>query len=293
MLGSKASLVLASLSGALAQLSKPVMSPAVPFYHMDAILYEILPSTVFSFTQWEWGTLPARCKSVADNRGINAYDINVYEVTYDDCDTPWVFCRHHDAQVSLDQMIDNFGRLPVRLRDMVRTQIAVPSDGTGAYAYSDLGDIVYTGNMGRLIRIWIHEIGHVIDRTEGVDHDYSSTDAWLNEYNQDSYVCDKYGQSNNAENFAEETLVALFDKVVPGGINSLAPNSNDIYHQYTAVQKIAGDRIIPGGTCSRHFADDRTVCMGPAAGCESEKRDVEVEERGVVFERAPVMCEFH
>jgi hypothetical protein len=37
--------------------------------------------------------------------------------------------------------------------------------------------------------------------------------------------------------------------------------------------------------------DSHIECMGPAAGCESAKRDV--EERDAVYERAPVMCEFH
>jgi hypothetical protein len=66
--------------------------------------------------------LPARCKAVAQERNLNVYDIDVFNVHYDDCDAAWVFCRHHDAQVSLDQMIDNFGRMPVRLRNMVRAQ---------------------------------------------------------------------------------------------------------------------------------------------------------------------------
>jgi hypothetical protein len=66
--------------------------------------------------------LPLRCKVVAEARGLNPYDVNVYNVHYEDCDQAWVMCRHHGAQVSLDQMIDNFGRLPVRLRNIVRHQ---------------------------------------------------------------------------------------------------------------------------------------------------------------------------
>lgn len=32
-------------------------------------------------------------------------------------------CRHHEAEVSQDQMADIFGRLPVRMRDYVRLSI--------------------------------------------------------------------------------------------------------------------------------------------------------------------------
>jgi hypothetical protein len=66
--------------------------------------------------------LPLRCKAVAESEGLNPYDINVYNVHYEDCNQAWVMCRHHGAQVTLEQMIDNFGRLPVGLRNVVRHQ---------------------------------------------------------------------------------------------------------------------------------------------------------------------------
>jgi hypothetical protein len=59
-----------------------------------------------------------------------------------------------------------------------------------------------------------------------------------------------------AENFAQEVIVALFDKVVPGGIGSVSPNWNSIFHQYATVQSKLGDILIPGGTCNRKFADE-------------------------------------
>jgi hypothetical protein len=42
-------------SGALAQLPKPIMSPAVPFDHTDPILYQHLGSTPSTYDQWGWG----------------------------------------------------------------------------------------------------------------------------------------------------------------------------------------------------------------------------------------------
>jgi hypothetical protein len=49
--------------------------------------------------------------------------MEVYNVFYEDCDRPWVICRHKDAPMSIEKMIDNFGRLPVRLRSLVRVQL--------------------------------------------------------------------------------------------------------------------------------------------------------------------------
>jgi hypothetical protein len=59
-----------------------------------------------------------------------------------------------------------------------------------------------------------------------------------------------------AENFAQEVIVALFDKVVPNGLGSVSPNWNSIFHQYATVQSKLGDILIPGGTCNRKFADE-------------------------------------
>jgi hypothetical protein len=53
--------------------------------------------------------------------------MEVYNVHYEDCDTPWVICRHKDAPMSIEKMIDNFGRLPVRLRNLVRVQLGMPA----------------------------------------------------------------------------------------------------------------------------------------------------------------------
>ncbi|KAL2872177.1 uncharacterized protein BJX67DRAFT_341716 [Aspergillus lucknowensis] len=277
--------------GVLAQLDKPIMSPAVPFDQTDPILYEHLNPTPSTYDQWEYGWLPLRCKAVAENEGLSPYDIDVFNVHYEDCDEAWVLCRHHDAQVTLEQLIDNFGRLPVRLRNIVRHQFAIPSDNLVAWTYSDLGDIVYSGDIGQYIRFWIHEAGHAVDRNiNPSEGDYSSSDAWITEYNKDNYIADAYAQNNMAENFAQEVIVALFDKVVPGGIGSLVPNWGDIFHQYATIQAVMGDMLIPGGTCNRHFPDDSIVCMGPDAGCESKRDDEHSNATETEDSEEPIVC---
>ncbi|KAL4940480.1 hypothetical protein BDV06DRAFT_224053 [Aspergillus oleicola] len=286
------------LPGTLAQVNKTIMDPAVPFDHMDTHLYANLPPTPATWEAWEYGWLPARCHDVAESfENQSPYDMEVYNVTYSDCDKPWIMCRHKDAPLTLDQMIDNFGRLPVRMRNLVRTQLAFPARDDGsllAYTFTDLGDIVYTGDMYAYIRFWIHEVGHIRDAQVDLSAgDYSASTAWLNEYNKDKYICDAYAQTNAAENFAQEVVVAEYDSIVPGGIASLVENYEDIYHQYTAIETLMGDELYPGGTCDRLFEDDRLVCMGPEAGCVTARdhiaaRSLRLNRR----ERAPRVCEF-
>ncbi|RDW72674.1 uncharacterized protein DSM5745_07846 [Aspergillus mulundensis] len=300
MLPLKTWATLALLPLALAQLDKPIMSPAVPFDQMDTNLYDNLKSTPASYSAWDYGYLPARCHDVAESwENLSPYDMEVYNVTYEDCDRPWVMCRHKEADLSLDQMIDNFGRLPVRMRNLVRTQLAFPGRGNGtllAYTFTDLGDIVYTGDLYPYIRFWIHEVGHIRDaQVNASAGDYSSSTAWLNEYNKDAYICDAYAQTNHAENFAQEVVVAAYDKVVPGGIASLVPNYEDIYNQFSTVEGLMGDELCPGGTCERLFEDDRLVCVGPEAGCASKReylaaREARLAEREA--EAEAVVCSF-
>ncbi|KAL5339852.1 hypothetical protein BJX70DRAFT_140399 [Aspergillus crustosus] len=277
------------LTPTLAELEKPIADPAVPFDHMDTFLYDNLEPTPATYEQWEYGWLPARCHDVAENENQSPYDMEVFNVTYADCDQHWVMCRHKEAQLTLDQMIDNFGRLPVRLRSLVRVQLAFPrDDGTLlAYAFTDLGDIVYTGDLYPYIRFWFHEAGHIRDRNVNASAgDYSASDAWLAEYDKDEYICDAYAQTNHAENFAQEVVIAAYDKIVPGGIASLVPNYEDVYNQFMEVQRVMGDELYPGGTCDRLFEDDRVVCVGPDAGCVTEEehlaaRDLRLAERSV------------
>jgi hypothetical protein len=46
---------LASVAPVVAQLSKPVMNPAVPFSDLDPILFKYLKSTPHSMDKWGWG----------------------------------------------------------------------------------------------------------------------------------------------------------------------------------------------------------------------------------------------
>jgi hypothetical protein len=54
--------------------------------------------------------------------------------------------------------------------------------------------------------------------------------------------------SDQAENFAQETVIGLFDNVVPGGIATVQPNWIAVYNQCTMTQTYLGSILTPGGT---------------------------------------------
>jgi hypothetical protein len=64
-----------------------------------------------------------------------------------------------------------------------------------------------------------------------------------------------YRISDQQENFAQEVVIALYDKVVPGGIGTVVPNWSSIYNQHTAVQRYLGGALVPGSTCQRRTRD--------------------------------------
>lgn len=238
---------------ALARLDKPLISPPIP--SLDDGLFKNLKPTQSTHDQWEWGWIPDRCRDEANAHNLSPYDIEVFNVHYTDCSDAWIMCRHHKAEVSQDQMIDVFGRLPVHMRSWVRLSIALPG-ARSAYTWSDLGDNVYFGDIQSYPTLWVHEIGHTMDHnvvTKG--QDFSASQRWTDNYNMDSAISDGYAQTNQAENFAQETVISLFDKVVPGGLGSVEPNWKAVFHQYATAQDALGDNILPGGKCRNRFAN--------------------------------------
>ncbi|KLU89726.1 hypothetical protein MAPG_08695 [Magnaporthiopsis poae ATCC 64411] len=119
----------AAILGAGARLTKPLIQPPIP--PLDAGLFANLNAPSSWYDSWEWGWIPDRCCDVGNSEKKNfpggPYDIEVFNVHYADCDMAWVMCRrHHQADMSKEQMIDLFGRMPVRMRQWIRLVIAMP-----------------------------------------------------------------------------------------------------------------------------------------------------------------------
>ncbi|KAH6993556.1 hypothetical protein EDB82DRAFT_536527 [Fusarium venenatum] len=284
--------ILALASPVLSKLDKPVLCPCVDFNHVDDDLFEALPQTPHTLTKWPWGKLPKQCKVLADQEGLNAYDMEVYDVLYEDCPQPWVICQHHKSPNPVKDMADNFGRLPIGLRNYIRIQFAAPmlkNTMIGACTTYPRGDVIYYGNTTERLQDWVHEAIHGVDYYLGhkkYGKMFSDTDLFINEFNKDDFVSDDYAKLSYREAFAQMGVLATIEKFLPGRMASFQSNWNILSHQFAAVSTFLNETLSLDSTCDRVDKDYEVVCMGPAAGCESppsaklRRRDNKAKERG-------------
>ncbi|KAL7917761.1 hypothetical protein ACQKWADRAFT_305971 [Trichoderma austrokoningii] len=251
---------------AFANLDKPVIQPNFPSSGPNTIgqgLLDNLKPTHSTSDVWGAGWIPADCKALVEAAKLSPFDVIPFNIHYTDCSQTWTFCRHKDSPLSQIDIIDLFGRIPVRMRDFIRHFVFIP----GAASAGSSGDnTLMVGNVE--ITVFIHEIGHSLDShafnpSYGVP--FSTSNIWISNYNLDSAVTDDYAQTSQQENFAQETVVSVYDKVVPGGIGRIQPNWKAIFHQYATLQGYIGDTIIPGGTCVNRLTDSQPVPMGNSA----------------------------
>ncbi|ETS03189.1 hypothetical protein M419DRAFT_62371, partial [Trichoderma reesei RUT C-30] len=241
---------LSILPFALAILDKPVIQPNFPGNGLASLgqgLMDHLAPTHSTWDDWGAGWIPQDCKSLVEGAGLSASDVIPFNIHYDDCAQTWTFCRHKDSPLSEITILDIFGRLPVRMRSFVRHLVFIP----GAKSAGSNGDnVLLRGDID--VTVFAHEIGHSLD-SHAFDPSYgvpfSTGNVWISNYNLDSAVPDPYAQTSQQENFAQQTVISLYDKVVPGGIGTIQPNWQAIFHQYATLEGYIGDVIIPGGTC--------------------------------------------
>ncbi|KAL9039598.1 MAG: hypothetical protein Q9214_004813 [Letrouitia sp. 1 TL-2023] len=127
------------------RLDKPALTNDLEYLHPG--LLDNLPSVNQNHDKWGDGWIAQDCKNMAEEQGLNAADVETWNVKYDDCGDAWVVCHHKDAQSSLDDLIAVFGRLPVHTRQYVRHVIALPDDG--AWAYNAGGNIAMPSVQAR------------------------------------------------------------------------------------------------------------------------------------------------
>ncbi|RGP67122.1 hypothetical protein FSPOR_6178 [Fusarium sporotrichioides] len=283
--------ILALVSPALGKLDKHVLCPCVDFNHVDKHLFEGLPQTPHTLTKWPWGQLPKQCKVLAAQENLSPYDMDVYDVLYEDCPQPWVICHHHKSPSPVEKIADNFGRVPVGLRNYIRIQFAAPKlKNKLAGACTTLQD-------------WVHEAIHGVDyylglRTYGKM--FTDTDLFINEFNKDDFVSDDYAKLSYREAFAQMGVLATIEKFLPGRMASIQSNWNILSHQFAAVSTFLDETLSLDGTCDRVDKDYEIACMGPAAGCESapsaklRRRNNEANEKdgsGASAEKVVDTCE--
>ncbi|KAL4916034.1 hypothetical protein BDW62DRAFT_187069 [Aspergillus aurantiobrunneus] len=221
-----------------------------------------LPTVNSQIAIWAAGYIPQDCKDLGEGEDLSAADFEVYQVQYDDCSDPWLFCRHKDVETDIQTAANTFSQLPVRMRDWVRQILLMPGANS---AFAIDGNIAFFGTSGENVDVMIHETGHCTDGFSAFGENLSSSQGFLDAYNADTHVPDNYAQSSQAENVAQNTVVAVYDKNVPGGFPGVQPNYSAIQNQYTYIKDLAGDKIAPGGTCDRHLENSDVVEIGAAA----------------------------
>ena len=66
----------------------------------------VMGTTEATVQDWEAGWTFQACKDEAEMRSYNPADFEVFEVSYSDCEEPWVMCRHREVQSpTKDEMI--------------------------------------------------------------------------------------------------------------------------------------------------------------------------------------------
>ncbi|EJD49495.1 hypothetical protein AURDEDRAFT_122316 [Auricularia subglabra TFB-10046 SS5] len=120
-------------------------------------------------------------------------DVEAREVTYGDCETPWILCRCANANLSMDELTLKFGLVPPGIRSYVGGLLAVFDPAASAGTSGDF--IVFRSNCST--PVFIHESAHSLDQgTNG-------SDEWRDAIAKSDCVPDDYANTNEAEDFAQ------------------------------------------------------------------------------------------
>lgn len=144
---------------------------------------------------------PDKCVDEAmGNNGCDEADVEAREVTYGDCDTPWILCRCKQSNMTMDDIMMKFGYVPPGIRSYVGGLIAIPAPAASAYIAG--GFIVFSSDC--VIPVFIHESSHATD--QGV----SSSQDWIQAVADSGCVPDAYANTNYVEDFAQVSVVYTY-----------------------------------------------------------------------------------
>ncbi|KAF1970266.1 hypothetical protein BU23DRAFT_367058, partial [Bimuria novae-zelandiae CBS 107.79] len=217
-----------------AKIDKPTLHDNLDYLKQGLI--DNLPETNFNYELQAAGTIPDHCNKVATGQvfsdvNYSPVDFDVFNVRYDDCGDPWVFCHHKQSPITIDSMARQFGKLPIQMRQWIRHVIDVPAPAGWAFEFD--GTITFLDPKDDMTPVIIHETGHSLDLSGAyVDKPLSFSDKYFSELAQDSHVPDSYSSTNAIENVAQNTVVAVFNENYPGGFGAVEPEYLSVSHQY-------------------------------------------------------------
>jgi hypothetical protein len=87
-------------------------------------------------------------------------------VQFEDCGDAFVMCRCGDADMSMDTVLDRFGRVPVGLRRYAGTVVILADTAPHAYTLTT-GDTHFFGDCE--MNAWVHEVGESLTREKDAE----------------------------------------------------------------------------------------------------------------------------
>ncbi|KAI5807745.1 hypothetical protein DFH27DRAFT_479070 [Peziza echinospora] len=257
--------MLSLTSVANAAINKPYLLENGEIVQILDPLTTYVPATPASVVQWpQNGQFPGSCVSEAVNK-CPISNVKVYNVTYNDCDRPWVMCRCDDATVSLNRMVTMFGKVPVKSRVFVRHLFGWPDNTPNVAAYAFGSDIGLVGNLftstgADEMFILLHEVGHVLDSALG---GVSSSSQFATELAKDTCVPRPYSQESVAEDVGDLNAFIYLQKVNRNAYDAanLQWNFSCMNNQLNFIEQKFGQYNVLGGTCPTRVPDSPIVTV--------------------------------
>lgn len=127
-------------------------------------------------------------------------------------------CRCKTADVSVEEIARDFGRVPVRARQYIKTINARPDSSCGAAAAAD--HIYLYGPCGGKTSVYLHEVGHALDCAAGLAKSVQgcvsdSKPNWRDiVLEKDTCIPDEYANNVWGDNFAQYSVMAAYHHTV-------------------------------------------------------------------------------
>ncbi|KAF1960128.1 hypothetical protein CC80DRAFT_582482 [Byssothecium circinans] len=157
--------------------------------------------------------------------------LQVYTVAYNDCPSiPWTVCRCADAQLSMEQMVIAFGRVPPGIRSGVVHVFVLDGSRPDGSIRSSGG----SNNDRFVIRGPIADAAFAHESFHSTDKGFSCSAAFMNAYNADA---------SPAEDFAQLGVFVDYDTNGTPISSYVSKEQSCMRNQLDAVRMYAGDKI--------------------------------------------------
>ncbi|KAJ6489016.1 hypothetical protein C8R45DRAFT_250294 [Mycena sanguinolenta] len=158
-----------------------------------------------SITQSESIDLPSNCAAYVGEGQECTSEMTATTVVFEDCGDAFVVCRCADADMTMDTVLDRFGRVPVGLRRYAGTVVVLTDSSPHAYTLTT-GDTHFFADCE--MDTWVHEFTHSYDFAAATWQ--SSAPGWTEALAADSCVPDDYSLTNELEDFAQVSVIMIY-----------------------------------------------------------------------------------